>query len=69
MLLELGDLLGLIWYGGLMDDLRFYVLFDSISVRSERWVSDFERSCAMEPCLWFRRFSLEQGSNLELLDP
>ena len=52
----------------LMDDLQFYVLFNSILVMSGPWVSDFERACAVGPCLWFRRFSLKQGSNLELLD-
>ena len=34
-----------------MDDLRFYILFNSISVTSERWVDDNERLGAMEPCL------------------
>ena len=29
-----------------MDDLRFYVLFNSISVISGRWVDDNERLCA-----------------------
>ena len=36
---------------GWIDDLRFYVLFNSISVKSGRWVGDHERLCAMEPCL------------------
>ena len=32
-----------------MDVLRFYVLFNSISVISGRWADDNERLCAMEP--------------------
>ena len=32
-----------------MDDLRFYVLFNSISVILGRRVDDNERLCAMEP--------------------
>ena len=36
------------WYGW-MDDLRFYVLFNSVSVISGRWADDNERLCAMEP--------------------
>ena len=51
-----------------MDDLRFYVLFNSISVISGRWEVDNERQCAMEPCLRLRRFRLEQGSNSRPLD-
>ena len=46
-----------------MHDLRFYVLFDSISVISGRWEVDNERLGAMELCLRLRRFRLEQGSN------
>ena len=30
-----------------MDDLRFYILFNSISVISGRWADDNERLCAM----------------------
>ena len=33
---------------GWTDDLRFYVLFNSISVISGQWVDDNERLCAME---------------------
>ena len=44
---------------GWMDDLRFYVLFNSISVISGRCLDDNERLCAMELCLWLRRFHLE----------
>ena len=53
---------------GWMDDLQFYVLFNSISVISGRCVDDNKRPCAMEPCLRLRRFRLEQGSNLGRLD-
>ena len=31
-----------------MDDLRFYVLFNSISSKSGRWEADNERLCAIE---------------------
>ena len=48
---------------GWMDDLQFYVLFNSISVLSGQWDVDNERRCAMEHCLWLRRFCLERGSN------
>ena len=40
-----------------MDDLRFYVLFKSISVISGRWADDNERLCAMEPPLRLKRSS------------
>ena len=33
---------------GWMDDMRFYVLFNSISVISGRWKVDNERLCAMK---------------------
>ena len=42
-----------------MDDLRFYVLFNSISVISGRSIDDNERLCAMELRLRLRRFHLE----------
>ena len=41
------------------DDLRFYVLFNSISVISGRCLNDNERLCAMELRLRMRRFHLE----------
>ena len=44
---------------GWMDDLRFYVLFNSISVISGRCIDDNERLCAMELRLRLRRFHLE----------
>ena len=48
-----------------MDDMRFYVLFNSISVISEIRTMGVlnERLCAMEPCLWLRRFHVQRGSN------
>ena len=46
-----------------MDDLLFYILFNSISVVSGQWTDDNERLCAMELCLQLRRFRLKQGSN------
>ena len=36
-----------------MNDLRFYVLFNGISVISGKLEADNERLCAMEPCLRF----------------
>ena len=44
-----------------MDDLQFYVLLNSISVISGRYMDDNERLCAMELRLGlrFRRFHLE----------
>ena len=44
---------------GWMDDLRFYVLFNGISVISGRCLDDNERLCAMELRLRMRRFHLE----------
>ena len=44
---------------GWMADLRFYVLFNSISVISGRRLDDNERLCAMELHLRLRRFYLE----------
>ena len=46
-----------------MADLRFYVLFSSISVISGRWADDNGRLSEMEPCLPLRRFRLKQGSS------
>ena len=42
-----------------MDDLQFYVLFNSVSVVSERCTDDNEWPCVMEP---------RQGSNPGPLD-
>ena len=47
--------------GGWMEDLRFYVLFNSISVISGRWEIDSERLCAMEP--WPRCYNFFSCSN------
>ena len=41
-----------------MADLQFYVLFNSISVRSGRLADDNERLCAMEPRLGWETSSL-----------
>ena len=43
---------------GWIDDSQFYVLFNSISVILGWWSDDNERLCAIEPCLWLRRFCL-----------
>ena len=48
---------------GWMDELRFYVLLNSISVTSGRCLDDNERLCAMELRLRLKRFRLERGSN------
>ena len=60
---------GKTWHPGKqIDDLQFYVLFNSISVISGGWADDNERLCAMEPCLLLRRFLLERDSNSGPLD-
>ena len=41
-----------------MASLRFYVIFNSISIISGRWVGENERMCVIEPRLRFKRFSL-----------
>ena len=43
-----------------MDDLRFYVLFNSVSVISGRWEVDNERLCGMELRLHLRRIRPER---------
>ena len=43
-----------------MDDLQFYVLFDSISVISKLWVGENERRYAVETHLLLKR-SLPQA--------
>ena len=49
-----------------MDDLRFEVLFNNISVIAELWLDDNERLCAMEPRLRLEklppRAELEPGT-------
>ena len=54
----------------MMDDLRFYVLFNSISIIAGRLADDNKRLCAMEPSLRLRlrRLRLERGCNPKLLD-
>ena len=47
---------------GWMDDLQFYILFNSNSVISGQWRDD-KRLFAMRPCLQLRQFWLEQGLN------
>ena len=47
-----------------MDDLQFYVLFNSISVISGRSADENERLCAMEPRLRVKRSSPQAGLEL-----
>ena len=47
------------YFNGWMDDLRFYILFNSISVISGQCLDDNEILCAMELYLRLRRFHLE----------
>ena len=49
-----------------MDDLGFYILFNSISVISDCWAGDNVRLCALEPYLQLRRFCFKK--NLEPLN-
>ena len=51
-----------------MVDTLFYAPFNSFSVISEQWADDNEGLCAMGPRIRLRRFRLEQGSKLGLLD-
>ena len=51
-----------------MDDLRFYIIFNSISVILGQWEDENERMCGMESSLQFRRCGLKRGSNSGLLD-
>ena len=44
-----------------IDDLRLYVLFDSISVPSGRWKGSNERLCAMTPRLRLKRSPPQVG--------
>ena len=58
-----------VYPNGWMEDLRFYVLFNSISAISGQWDVDNERLCAItEPRLRLRKFRLERGSNSRPLD-
>ena len=47
----------------MMDDLRFYVLFNSVSIISGRLGVDNEMLCAMELRLRLRIFRIERRSN------
>ena len=49
-------------------NLLFYLLFNIISAISGWWADDNEKLCAMESHLWLRRFRLQRGSNLGLLE-
>ena len=42
-----------------MDDLRFYVLFNCITVILGQWAGDNERLCTMETRLQFKRAGIE----------
>ena len=52
-----------------MNGLRFYVLFNSISVISGRWKGYNERLCATEPRLWLKgcppRADIDEQTNAE----
>ena len=50
---------------GWMDNLGFYVLFNSISVISGRWISDSEMLYTMAPGLRSERFASQAGIELE----
>ena len=43
---------GPIW----INDLQYFVLFNSISVISSQWKNYNKRLCAVEPCLYLERF-------------
>ena len=44
-----------------MDDLLFYILFNSISVISGQWADDNDRLCTVEPRLNLKRSPPETG--------
>ena len=48
---------------GWMNDLQFYILFNSVSIISGWCLDDNERLCAMELRLWLRRCRIERWSN------
>ena len=55
------------WMDERMDDLRFYVLVNTIFFISRQWPGDNERACAMEACLWLKKKTrLQQKSNPSL---
>ena len=49
-----------------MDELRFYIVFNSISIISGRWEDDIDRMVAMEPRLGLQ--NLQRYSNHGSLD-
>ena len=51
-----------------MNDMRFYVLFNSGSVISERWEVELEMLCAMELPLRVEKISPRAGIELGRLD-
>ena len=51
-----------------MEEMRFYVIFNSIEVISGQWTDDNEKLCAMEPRLRLGIFHPERGSNSGPLD-
>ena len=50
-----------------MDDLRFYVLFNSILVIAGLWVGDNERLCTIQPSLQLKKSLSQVG--LEVRGP
>ena len=44
-----------------MDDLGFYILFNSISIILGQWLDNNERLCAMEPDFQSERFPPQAG--------
>ena len=46
---------------GWMDDLRFYILFNSISIISGQWVGDNERMYAIKPNLQLKSSPPQAG--------
>ena len=47
-----------------MDDLRFYILFNSISVISGCSAGDNERLCAVQPYFYVEKISPQVGPKL-----
>ena len=52
-------------FDGWVDDLRFYVFFNSISVISGRWAGDIERLWAMESRLCREDFASSPSRTLD----
>ena len=49
-----------------MDDLRFYVLFNTISVISERWAKHNERLCANCTPFTIEKYAPQAGRELTI---